>query len=59
MSNRIAERKFEEPVPKCIDWSRELLAGEVAAAGLDTRKRWYACKTGEHGPHCWCKKGAK
>ena len=39
----------------CQDISRILLAGEVAALGLDTRRRWYACTTGEHPAHCRCR----
>ena len=37
---------------RCPHEGRELLAGEVAARNLDTRKRWRDCP--EHGAHCIC-----
>jgi len=40
----------------CVDRDRELTAGEIAALGLDTRCRWFACKTGEHKAHRQCQR---
>lgn len=39
---------------KCVDRRKEFRAADIAALGLDTRCRWYACKTGEHPAHKRC-----
>lgn len=61
MKTRMEKRRFENwkakqqaKLPPCVDRSRELLAGEVAALNLDSRKRWHPCSTGEHPAHCAC-----
>lgn len=51
------KRPKPQPLPPCADRDRELLASDVARLGLDIRKRWYACSTGEHPAHCRCKPG--
>lgn len=48
----------KQPASKvsCVDTGTELLAGRAAELGLDTRCRWFACKTGEHVAHRSCAK---
>ncbi len=41
----------------CIDRSRELLAGQIVALGLDPRCRYCVCSTGEHVAHRLCPPG--
>lgn len=35
----------------CADREREIPSGEVAAMGLDVRRRWWRCRTGTHRAH--------
>ncbi len=52
----MASRKFETPVPPCIDRGRELRAAAIAALGGNPQRRHFACKTGEHPFHALCSK---
>lgn len=53
-------KRMRKPrVPSCADLDDELLAAEIAAKGLDTRRRWVACKTGEHVAHSACGRAPK
>ncbi len=61
MLDRTAAAARGEPLnvgqlPPCADRDDELPAAEVAAKGLDVRKRWLRCKV-DHGQHCLCGKG--
>lgn len=51
-AERDAQKKTAKP-PSCMDHDDELLAGEIAAKGLNPNKRWYRC-TAEHGQHPFC-----
>lgn len=54
-----AEEKTVVKSEVCVNRKRRLLSGEAAALGLDPRRKWYACTTGEHKAHCGCKDKAK
>lgn len=53
------KRMWRPRVPSCADLDDELLTAEIAAKGLDTRRRWVACKTGEHIAHSACGRAPK